>query len=104
MHLNTADADDCDFNEEAWDQAERDQDHVVCLLLELKTLLDDKLVNSRAELGRCTQMLYGLEGLHINRRSDANDEIQRLKRIWKHRLEAQDDIDRWMIAHGHPLY
>jgi hypothetical protein len=101
---NTADDCDYDFNES--DSMERDQGQVVCLLLALKTFLDDKKVNSRGELARCTDMFLALERLKILQSSDAYQEILRLRRVWKYRLEAQADIDRWMHRYqpGTPLY
>jgi hypothetical protein len=34
----------------------------------------------------------------------AYQELDRLRKVWKKRVLAQNDIDRWMIAHGHPIY
>ena len=45
-----------------------------------------------------------LESVHINRRSPAYAEYERLKKIWRKRQESQWDIDRWMIGKGYPIY
>jgi hypothetical protein len=61
-------------------------------------------VSSRRDLNCATRLLYSLESLGTTPTSLAYQEIDRLRRVWKRRLRAQDDIDRWLIAHGHPLY
>ena len=61
-------------------------------------------VSSRRDLNCATRLLYSLESLGITPDSLAYQEMDRLRRVWKTRLRAQEDIDRWLIAHGHPLY
>jgi hypothetical protein len=92
---------DFDF---ANDDHDEDESKAAEMLLALKHLFDDHRVSTRSQLNEATRMFCALEGLHILRSSDAYDEITRLRQVWKYRLVAQDDIDRWMIEHGHPLY
>jgi hypothetical protein len=61
-------------------------------------------VSSRGDLNCATRLLYSLESLGITPASLTYQEIDRLRRVWKKRRRAQEDIDRWLIAHGHPLY
>ena|ERR1035438_1271078 len=73
------------------------------LILRLQETLKGA-VSSRQDLNCATRLLYSLESLGITPTSLAYQELDRLRRVWKKRQRAQDDIDRWMIAHGHPLY
>jgi hypothetical protein len=100
---------DYDFSDPALpDPHANDEDRAADLLLELIAIFEgDPLrsrVSSRKELNQATDILLQLESLHINRSSDAWAEITRLKRIWKHRIEGQHDVDRWMIDHRRPIY
>jgi hypothetical protein len=83
-------------------EPERDKPRAATLLCNLQQMFDRR-VSSRKDLRDATQMLYRLEGLRIHPASAAYQELDRLRAIWKHRLSAQDDIDRWMIRHGHPV-
>jgi hypothetical protein len=72
------------------------------LILRLQETLGGT-VSSRRNLNCATRLLYSLESLGITPASLAYQELDRLRRVWKKRLIAQEDIDRWMIAHGHPI-
>jgi hypothetical protein len=94
---------DYNFDEPADDPYTRDEDRAADFIIQLRALFERR-VSTRSQLNTATDILYRVERLHINRQSDAWTEVQRLKRIWKTRLRAQEDIDRWMIKHGHPTY
>lgn len=97
---NTASA--YDFDEPAGHVP--DEDKAAEMILSLKQMFDDTSVSSRRDLASATRLLASLEDLHINRASEAYAEINRLKAVWQKRRRAQDDIDRWMVEHGHPVY
>jgi hypothetical protein len=79
----------------------RDEEKAAQLILELKVIFDNHpLPPSSRELAYAARLLATLEGLHLNRASEAYGEIERLRRVWKKRRRAQDDIDCWMIEHG----
>jgi hypothetical protein len=103
--INTGRKADTEFNDAALTGLHEDDENKAAeILLILKRLFDDRKVSSKRELNDATRLFCTLEGLHINRRSDAYGEIERLKRVWKTRQMAQADIDRWMIQKGYPLY
>jgi hypothetical protein len=81
-----------------------DEDKAAEMIHILKQMFDGTSVSSRRDLTSATRLLAALEDLHINRASEAYAEINRLKAVWKKRRRAQDDIDRWMVEHGHPVY
>jgi hypothetical protein len=93
-----------DLTKSATNNHYHDEGWAAELIIALKQLFDDRSVSSRRDLTYATSVLAALEGLPINRASEAYGELERLRRIWKNRLRAQEDIDRWMIQHGHPLY
>jgi hypothetical protein len=103
MRTNTVFCDDEDFDEPAINDPNHYEDIAAELIPVLQQMFERR-VSNRRQLNDATDMFYVLEGLRINRASEAWGEVLRLKRIWKYRLSAQDDIDRWMIEHGHPLY
>lgn len=94
---------DCNFDEPADDPHSQDEDEAADLIIRLRILFE-RPVSTRSQLHTATNILYQVERLCINRQSDAWREVERLRRMWKTRLQAQDDIDRWMIQHGHPPY
>jgi hypothetical protein len=61
-------------------------------------------VSSKRDLNKASQLLLSLESLDINPASLAYQELERLRNIWTKRLRAQEDLDRWLIAHGYPIY
>jgi hypothetical protein len=94
---------DYDFNEPIADPHARDEQKAAEIIPVLQQMFE-RPVSNRRQLNDATDMFYILEGLRINRASEAWGEVLRLKFIWKYRLSAQNDIDRWMVEHGHPLY
>lgn len=94
---------DYNFDEPAGDPHTQDEAEAADLIIRLRALFEHR-VSTRSQLNTATDILYQVERLHINRQSDAWREVERLKRIWKTRLRAQEDIDRWMIQHGHTTY
>lgn len=93
-----------DLTKPAPNNHDHDEGRAAELIIALKQLFDDRPVSSRRDLTYATSVLAALEDLRISRASEAHGEIDRLRRLWKNRLRAQDDVDRWMIEHGHPLY
>jgi hypothetical protein len=61
-------------------------------------------VSSKRDLNCATHLLYSLESIEITPNTLAYQELDRLRKVWKKRVLAQNDIDRWMIAHGYPIY
>ena len=94
---------DYDFSDPAIDLHEDDVEKAQAIILVLMRMFEHR-VSSRRDLRDATQMFYQLEGLHINHSSDAWGEVERLKRIWKTRLRAQDGIDHWCTSHGYAAY
>lgn len=101
--MNTDNELDYNFDEPEDDSHRQDENEPADLIIRLRILFE-RSVSTRGQLNAATDILYQLEGLHINHQSDAWREMERLKRMWKTRLRAQEDIDRWMIQHGHPIY
>ena len=92
------------FTKPAPNNQANDEHRAAELIIALKQVFDNTSVSSRRDLNYATNALCALEGLHVNWALEAYGEIERLRRIWKTRLRAQEDIDRWMIQHGHPPY
>jgi hypothetical protein len=87
---------DYKFDEPADDPHAQDDNKAADLIIRLLGLFE-RPVSTKSQLNTDTDILYQLESLHINHQSVAWSEVERLKRIWKTRLRAQDDVDRWMI-------
>jgi hypothetical protein len=94
---------DYNFDEPADDPHAQDENKAADLIIRLLGVFE-RPVSTKSQLNTATDILYQLERLHINHQSDAWSEVERLKRLWKTRLRAQEDVDRWLIARGHPLY
>jgi hypothetical protein len=92
-----------DFAKPATTNHDHDEYRAAKLIIALKQLFDDVPVSCRRDLTYATGLLAALEGLRINRASEAYGEIDRLRRVWKKRLRAQEDVDRQMVERGHPL-
>ena len=89
-----------DLTKPATNNHDHDEDRAAELIIALKQLFDDRPVSSHRDLTYATSVLAALEGLYINRASEAYGELDRLRQVWKNRLRAQEDVDRWMIEHG----
>ena len=81
-----------DFAKPATNNHDHDEHRAAELIIALKQLFDDRPVSSRRDLTYATSLLAALEGLRINRACDAYGEIDRLRRVWKKRLRAQEDV------------
>lgn len=103
LSMNTNTDCDYDFDEPADDPHAQDEDKAADLIIRLQQLFEGH-ISTRGQLSEATNILYRLQGLRINRSSDAWGEVERLKRIWKHRIRAQEDIDNWCTSHGYAAY